>query len=291
MNEEQRESLFDLLTKKAVHGVDTGDQELLESFDQRVVTAEFESFEAAAAAVNVAGISEEEPLPGHLRARILEAAAAHLASSEVQAAEPWPQSATSIFEGVAEPEEERAPRNWFGWLGWAVATAAVVALAVNLWVTPSESIPQQVNIPTPAETRRALTPADQRDEFIRSAPDMITASWAGGNVKDAKQVTGDVVWSDAKQAGYVRFRGLPVRTAPDHCYQLWIYDKVQDKATPIDGGIFDVNTEGEVIIPINTKVKAEGPYRFALTIERHGGVVVSKGEQIAALANVETRAS
>ncbi|MEQ1644812.1 MAG: anti-sigma factor, partial [Pyrinomonadaceae bacterium] len=72
------------------------------------------------------------------------------------------------------------------------------------------------------------------------------------------------------------------------CYQLWIFDKTQDKATPIDGGTFDVKTEGEVVIPITAKLKALGPEMFAITIEKQGGVVVSKREKIAALAKVET---
>ena len=111
-----------------------------------------------------------------------------------------------------------------------------------------------------------------------------------GNVKDIK-VTGDIVWSDSKQQGYMRFRGLPANDATKTCYQLWIFDQTQDKATPIDGGIFDVASNGEVIVPINAKLTAVKPEMFALTVERHGGVVVSKREKIAALAKVETHSS
>ena len=38
-------------------------------------------------------------------------------------------------------------------------------------------------------------------------------------------------------------------------------------------------------------VRAEGPAMFALTIERHGGVVVSKRDKIAAIAKVESHTS
>jgi anti-sigma-K factor RskA len=105
-------------------------------------------------------------------------------------------------------------------------------------------------------------------------------------MKDMKGVTGEVVWSDEKQAGFIRIRGLAVKGAPDYCYQLWIFDRMQDKATPIDGGIFDVNSDGEMIVPITAKIKPEGPTMFALTLERHGGVVVSKRDKIAAIAKV-----
>jgi len=73
-------------------------------------------------------------------------------------------------------------------------------------------------------------------------------------------------------------------------YQLWIFDKTQDPATPIDGGTFDIKSGGEVVIPVNAKLKAKGPQMFAITIEKPGGVVVSKRGKIAALAKVETPA-
>ena len=87
----------------------------------------------------------------------------------------------------------------------------------------------------------------------------------------------------------MRFRGLPKNDGSKETYQLWIFDKTQKKETPIDGGTFDVTTDGEVIIPINAKLKAQGPALFAITIEKPGGVVVSDRKKLAALAKVETQ--
>jgi anti-sigma-K factor RskA len=95
-----------------------------------------------------------------------------------------------------------------------------------------------------------------------------------------------VVWSDEKQAGYMRFRGLPANDPTKQTYQLWIFDETQDPKTPIDGGTFDVNADGEVIIPINAKLKARKPAMFAVTVEKPGGVVVSDRKNIVALAKV-----
>jgi hypothetical protein len=50
-----------------------------------------------------------------------------------------------------------------------------------------------------------------------------------------------------------------------------------------------VNSNGEVVIPINARLKAKSPHLFAVTIEKPGGVVVSKREKIAAVAKVETQ--
>jgi anti-sigma-K factor RskA len=100
-------------------------------------------------------------------------------------------------------------------------------------------------------------------------------------------VAGDVVWSDAKQEGYMRFTNLPKNDASVSTYQLWIFDETQSDKTPIDGGTFDVNADGEVIIPIDAKLKARGAKAFAITVEKPGGVVVSDRKKIPTLAPVK----
>ena len=279
MTEEQRELFFDLLAKKAVYGLDEAEDNQLSEFDRGLVEAEFSSLEVTAAAIGLAGVNDIEPMPEHLRANILKNAPLGVDVREEQRAKVYDSS--DVFG------EKRS--SWFGWLGWAAAAVACVAIALNIWFTRVQPT-EQVKNPNPPVTTQVLTDKQKHDELMASTG-VIKANWAAGNVKEIKDVTGDVVWSDEKQTGYIRLRGLPVRTAPEFCYQLWIFDKVQDKATPIDGGIFDVNEEGEIIIPINAKIQTNGPQMFAITIERHGGVVVSKREKIAALAKVETQSS
>ena len=120
-----------------------------------------------------------------------------------------------------------------------------------------------------------------------ASAEVVKAEWKGGNMPEAPNISGDVVWSDAEQAGYIRLSGLPKNDKTKETYQLWIYDETQDKKTPIDGGIFDITSDGEVIIPIEAKLKAKNPSTFAITVEKPGGVVVSKGEKVAALAPVK----
>jgi anti-sigma-K factor RskA len=129
-----------------------------------------------------------------------------------------------------------------------------------------------------------------REKLLTAAPDLVKGEWSSVNVKDAEGLSGDVVWSDSRQEGYMRFRGMPVNDPLKESYQLWIFDETQDERTPIDGGVFNVTSEGEVIVPINAKLNPKNPAAFAVTIERPGGVVVSKRERIAALAKVETPA-
>lgn len=286
MNQEKRDMLYDLLAKKAIHGLDDDEQRQLNELDPGWAKHEFRTLEITAAAINMAGAETDEPLPAHLYSKISADAAKYIDAQEPEAevAAPWPPThGREIFAEKPRP-------SIFSWLGWAAAAAACIALAVNIWLT---RVPQeQAQLPpTPIPSPRPLTPQEQFAAFESSTPNLVRANWAPGNVKDIRGVTGEVIWSDEKQMGYLRLRGLPVNDATATCYQLWIFDHVQDKATPIDGGIFDNTSDGEVIIPINAKIKASGPMMFALTIERHGGVVVSKRDKIAALAKVDTQSS
>jgi hypothetical protein len=283
MNEEKKEVFFDLLTKKALYGLDADEQRELEGIDPGTAETELRSLELTAAAIDVAALPEIEPLPQHLRARILASSYDHVGLHTLHSA-PRPVVETSSDSGGSF-------RSWFGWLGWIAATAACVALAANILFTryPASGGPQAAVTPVPAATPNQATPAEQRQQFIATTPTLVRANWAPGNMRELKQVTGDVVWSDEKQTGYLRLRGLPINDPTTTCYQLWIFDEVQDKATPIDGGIFEVALDGEVIIPIDAKLRAVRPEMFAVTLERHGGVVVSKREKIAALAKVETQ--
>ncbi len=285
MNEEQKERFFDLLTTKAVYGLDEEAQRELDEFDKDIVDREFRSLEMTAASISQIGVDANEQMPPHLYAKIAQEAEKHVVI-RAQAAAPWPPP-----HSKAEFEKETGGNPWFAWLGWAVAAAACIALAVNIFlIRPSGPEIAQVQ-PTPIVSPKPQTPAEMREEMLRTDAEMVRANWAPGNVKEIKEITGDVVWSDEKQAGYMRFRGLPANDPKKETYQLWIFDKTQDKATPIDGGTFDVPADGEVVIPIDARLRAQAPEMFAITIEKPGGVVVSSREKIAALAKVETRSS
>jgi len=274
MSEEQQEIFFDLLTTKAVFGLDETEQKQLEQLDPGNADFEFRSLELAAAAISTIDFTDDEPLPSHLFAKISADAEKFVGTDA-----PWPPAYQS---------DEKPARLWFSWFGWAVAVAACVALAVNIWFTRMQP-PVEVAKTPPIETPKVQTPAELRETLLRSTAGLIKANWAPGNVKELKTVSGDVVWSDEKQTGYMRLSGLPVNDIKKETYQLWVFDKTQDKATPIDGGTFDVTANGEVIIPINAKLKAQEPGLFAITVEKPGGVVVSKREKVAALATVEVK--
>ncbi len=286
MNEKLNDDLIDLLTSKASFGIDPAEKAELDKMLSEMGLEDDGSFDMAAAAIGLVDIDVSEPLPQHLHARIL-ASGDEFISSLGQSAVKSEQASAAASDDLQKTFTFEPRRRSWSWLGWAVAAAACIALAFNIWSTRIER-PPVAGLTTPSPTPAKLTP-EQEMAALMSSPDVIKASWGEGNVKDLKDLGGDVVWSDEKQKGFMRLRGLPANDKTKEQYQLWIFDKTQDPKKPIDGGVFDVPTNGEVIIPIDAKLRALGPSMFAITVEKPGGVVVSDRQKIAALAKVETQ--
>ena len=79
--------------------------------------------------------------------------------------------------------------------------------------------------------------------------------------------------------------GIPVNDPRQAQYQLWIVDPSRDADAPVDGGVFDIPTDGSpVVIPIAAKLALRNPQAFMITLEQPGGVVKSKQEKLVALA-------
>ena len=112
---------------------------------------------------------------------------------------------------------------------------------------------------------------------LQEQPQTQTLEWNQSEFQEYASVTGDVVWNNDEQRGYLRLVGMPANDPSVAQYQLWIVDPDRD-ANPIDGGVFDVPASGEeVLIPIDAKLQVVTPAAFAITREQPGGVVVSAG--------------
>jgi anti-sigma-K factor RskA len=155
------------------------------------------------------------------------------------------------------------------WLATAASLVAIVG--VSWWLIRGRAVP----------TVAAPNPASARAELLASTSDATPLPWVA---KEAAGASGDIVWSASAQRGYMRFVGLPPNDPTKTQYQLWIFDRQRDQAFPIDGGVFDVTSTGEVIVPITAKLHVDDATLFAVTIERPGGVVVSRRERIAVVA-------
>jgi len=159
----------------------------------------------------------------------------------------------------------RAPA---AYLGWALAATLAAALVVVRTDGPA--------LPDDAAARASL---------VSEAADVVTLPWAPPTAPGYEGVTGDVVWSQSKQQGYLRLANMPVNDPSRVQYQLWIVDPGRDSKHPVDGGVFNVSSTGEVIIPIQAKLQIRAPKAFAITAEQPGGVVVSAGPLLVVAAS------
>ena len=99
------------------------------------------------------------------------------------------------------------------------------------------------------------------------------------------------MWSDSAQEGYMVFTGIKPNDPLIEQFQLWIFDTDAGQEHPVDGGVFDIastdfDSEGKIIVPIKAHIPVEHAVMFAVTVERPGGVTVSKRERIPVLAKV-----
>jgi len=155
------------------------------------------------------------------------------------------------------------------WLGWAAAACLLVFF--NL---PDSDTP----VPAPE-----LTAEQKLEALVREAPE--TQRLAFSPATDPySEISGEVVWNDERQEGYMSLVNLPVNDPTKNQYQLWIVDPERDEL-PVDGGVFDIPEGSDTaVIPIRNALQVSKPTLFVITLEQPGGVVKSKQEVVVALA-------
>lgn len=245
------ERVAELLTERAVFGLSESEQRELNELAPEL---DGEAFELAAAAAHLA-MTPMMPLPAAVRKRLEVAAEAFLSTG------------SDAGRGSLRLEMERGRGGGrVRWAGW-VAAAACLALAATAWW------PSLRPGPTAEERRAAL---------VSGAPDLLRLTWGDFNSLDERReppevrgVTGDVVWSDARQEGVLTFRNLPPNDPSKERYQLWIVDAERGLSQRVDGGVFDVARPGEAVIAFRGKLPVSRAIGFAVTIEEPDGVVVS----------------
>lgn len=157
--------------------------------------------------------------------------------------------------GMVRAQTWRRTATW----GWAIAAGVTLALVIGG--------PQSPNV----------SPLKARSVFMAEVQDVLTLPWAPPTEKGYQTVSGNVVWSPSLQQGYLKIANLPVNDPSRKRYQLWIVDKSRAGSAPVDGGVFDIDSTGEVIVPIEAALMVTTPVAFAITLEDKGGVVVSAG--------------
>jgi len=236
-----------LLALRATEGLTEDQQRELEALLAEHGVEDTDEYDlAAAAAANAFGLREAreyEDAPDSLKAKLRDDADAFFAEPA---------------DNVVELPRRSGPQvNW----GWATAAALVLALiATNVDFGPGQAGPEAA-----------------RQALIAAGPESRVIEWGTPDDPAYAGVSGNVVWNDAKQEGYMLLSGMPPNDPAVSQYQLWLVDEKRD-SVPVDGGVFDIPAGRDtVVIPIDAKLAVDEPSVFAITREQPGGVVVSEG--------------
>ncbi|MEM9351778.1 MAG: anti-sigma factor [Planctomycetota bacterium] len=282
--------LAELLADRALFGLDDAEDRELEGLAQLMSDAERESFDRAAASGQLAAIGVIEPMPAAV-------------------AEQVRRDGESMVAGFANPADRvvtRRPASGEGavfslreGLAWFVAAASLVFVwfatldqpAELAELDPIEAVDPSSSSEGPSSEDKPLSVESLRAELLADAEaspgEVVLVEWAPGGDASGAEAEGDVLWSNKRQRGVMRFRGLAANDPTAEQYQLWIFDEAQDDDYPIDGGVFDVpSSEGDVLVEVDAKLPVTGVKLFAVTVEKPGGVVVSSRERLPLLANV-----
>lgn len=204
---------------------------------------------------------EREQMPAHVRGAILARAARERGSGSASGAAPEASSTTP-------------PRSARDWGGWVAAAAAVLIAALGWLRTP----------PAPATP----TP-EQLAAVLEADAETVRVPWTSPGDPAGAGASGEVLWNNRLQRGFMRITGLAKNDRKVEQYQLWIIDSGRSEPQPVDGGVFDFDpgAGGTAVIPIRAAISVRTPAAFAVTVEKPGGVVVSKQERVPLLAQIK----
>lgn len=303
-----RERVFQLQVDRATVGLSTAERLELEAAVTRDPSLEDPSLEWAATSIELAHLGEIEPLPKTLRSTLRRQADDFVISRQ-GFAKVTPiasrRAASTPSRSRSDPAAVRARAK--GWsrlagspvLPWLVATAASVVAVVG-WMRPTDGVSPVDTAPTNAESAVLMASGDpaaastldssMEDHANAQGAQLATDAsalripWTITEDPAAAGARGDLVWNNERQEGFMRFEGLTPNDPAETRYQLWIFDAARDDRFPVDGGLFDVPESGEVVVPIDARLRIGEPVLFAVTIEEPGGVVVSDRERIVVLA-------
>jgi anti-sigma-K factor RskA len=260
--------VLELLVQRATDSLNASEQLELNRLLGQDKQSDGHQFEQTTAALLLAGVGEEEPIPEGLKSKLMAQAENFALNMATRA----PVVNMPLAEPAKAPRRspQRArpqPANRWPW----VATAAAVIIAVAGWWP----------------RLGGDTDGTQKLEQVLADQSTLKRDWLTTEDPAAKGVTGEVIWNQATQVGYMRFRGLAANDPQHVQYQLWIFDRARGDKYPVDGGVFDIPAnDGEVLVPITARLPVRDPAMFAVTLEQAGGAVVSEREHILVLAKV-----
>ena len=265
--------LEELLVDRATIGLTSAHAAKLQLLMNSLDIENEDTYDLTAAAIDSAvAFEESEKLPEHIRNAAIASAKDFLEVDSItnlrQADDNLrpSQNAKGLKDSMFFTR-----RDLFG----VIAIAASLLLAAILWFDRTDDA-------------ASWSVAQRYEQFLSQPPvDLVRVNWKPSGQPIGENVKGEVTWSSERQTGFMSFKGLPKNDPTVEQYQLWIFDKERDEKYPVDGGVFDItNSEEELIVAINAKIKVHEATLFAITVEPPGGVVVSDRKRLPVVAPV-----
>ena len=290
----EQDRLQELLADQALFGLPTEEEKELEILLAKHPEVDRESLQLLAAELETGGLAvdadrmEIAALPVGLADRIRAdfPGAGRSESFSISSLRTTGESAQAGLETNSLPPEQtntNSSSNSIPPIAHRRSNPISLLFAVSGWLTAAVLF---VALVFPEAFSPVQTAEQLRANLLTSSAPLFQKDWSTTEDVSAAKATGDIVWNQTGQQGFMTFRGLEVNDPNRSQYQLWIFDRDQDD--PIDGGVFDMpSSSSEVVIPIDAKLKVSRPHMFAVTVEKPGGVVKSKKERIVVLAKME----
>jgi hypothetical protein len=210
-------------------------------------------------------MTEDEECPSDVMAALQASVDRYVGRETDDASAPRPSMEIKPTSAEAELNERRSLA--FHYAGWFAAAACFVLAVVAWWPTP---------VVGPSDRLAAVKSA------VSESADAVTLEWAQWDGQlglegsaEVPGVTGEIVWSDQANTGFMVFEGLPELEGAE--YQLWIVDAERGLDQRVSGGVFTgAEDGGRIEVPIDeTPVPINEAAAFAVTIEKPGGTWVS----------------
>lgn len=138
-----------------------------------------------------------------------------------------------------------------GRIGAGLAAGITLLAVAGAWWAPADR-----ESPSRAELVAART------ELMANAPDAVRVEWEYAGAQEGAGASGYIVWSDARQSGYMTLRDIPTNETSASRYHAWLFPDDDTGGAPISVGAFNAPADGhEVIVPIRNPLpilQAEG---------------------------------
>lgn len=158
MSEAEKNRLFELLTDETLFGLSGEERMELNRLKKQFPEWENDfSVELAATAIGLSGFNAAEILPANLRTKILTDADSYFsragnAPNDLTSRSETRETADRAAGDFVQTETGKSASFFGQWLGWAVAAAACVALAIAFWLTYSRPSDNEAKNPKTVQT-------------------------------------------------------------------------------------------------------------------------------------------